>query len=53
VLVEQHINMALTVADRAYPLSPRRLAVEGTRAKLVDRKDPLEASSPGESVRSS
>jgi branched-chain amino acid transport system ATP-binding protein len=53
VLVEQHIHMALTVADRAYVLSHGRLAVEGTRAELVDRRDLLEASYLGESVLSS
>jgi branched-chain amino acid transport system ATP-binding protein len=53
VLVEQHIHMALTVADRAYVLSHGRVAVEGTRAELVDRRDLLEASYLGESVLSS
>ena len=52
VLVEQHIHMALTVADRAYVLSHGRLAIEGTRAELVDRRDLLEASYLGESVLS-
>jgi branched-chain amino acid transport system ATP-binding protein len=53
VLVEQHIHMALTVADPAYALSHGQLAVEGTRAELVDRRDLLEASYLGESVLSS
>jgi branched-chain amino acid transport system ATP-binding protein len=53
VLVEQHVHMALAVADRAYVLSHGRLAVEGTRAELVDRKDLLEVSYLGESVLSS
>jgi branched-chain amino acid transport system ATP-binding protein len=50
LLVEQHIHMALTVADRAYVMNHGEVVLAGTGAELVDRRDLLEASYLGDRV---
>ncbi|MGZ8735246.1 MAG: ABC transporter ATP-binding protein [Acidimicrobiia bacterium] len=49
LLVEQHVPMALAVADRAVVLQRGRITVSGTAADLADRPELLEASYLGES----
>jgi branched-chain amino acid transport system ATP-binding protein len=48
VLVEQHVGLVLTVADRAYLLSQGRVAFDGTAAELQDRPELLESGYLGE-----
>lgn len=50
LLVEQHLDLALSVADRAYVLSHGRMALEGVSADLLKRRDLLESSYLGDGV---
>ena len=50
LLVEQHIHMALTVADRAYVMNHGEIVLEGTGQELAGRRDLLEASYLGDTV---
>jgi len=48
LIVEQHIQMALSVADRAYVMSHGEVTMSGTAAELSERRELLEASYLGE-----
>jgi branched-chain amino acid transport system ATP-binding protein len=50
LLVEQHVHMALGVADRAYVMDRGRIVMEGPAAELINRKDMLEVSYLGEAA---
>jgi branched-chain amino acid transport system ATP-binding protein len=50
LFVEQHVALALEVADRAYVLTHGRIALEGPAAELRGRRDLLAASYLGESA---
>ena len=41
ILVEQSVNLALTVADRAYFMEKGEIRFEGPAAELLDRPDLL------------
>ncbi len=48
LIVEQHIQMAQSVADRAYVMSHGEVSMSGTAAEMLARRDLLEASYMGE-----
>lgn len=48
LIVEQHIQMALSVADRAYVMSHGEISMSGSAEELSARRDLLEASYLGE-----
>jgi branched-chain amino acid transport system ATP-binding protein len=50
LFVEQHVAIALEVADRAYVLNHGQIVLEGRAADLRDRRDLLQSSYLGEQV---
>jgi branched-chain amino acid transport system ATP-binding protein len=50
LFVEQHIHMALSIADRAYVLSHGECVLEGAGSELAERRDMVEASYLGDTA---
>ena len=44
LIVEQHVHLALQVADRGYVMNHGEMVMEGSASELLERKDLLEAS---------
>ena len=44
LIVEQHVHLALEVADRAYVMSHGEIVLEGSAQELMERQELLEAS---------
>ena len=44
LIVEQHVHLALEVADRAYVMSHGEIVLDGSAQELMERQDLLEAS---------
>jgi branched-chain amino acid transport system ATP-binding protein len=50
LIVEQHVHMALDVADRAYVLNHGQFVMQGSAAELKERRDLLEVSYLGDAA---
>ena len=50
LIVEQHVHMALGVADRAYVLNHGKLMMEGDAKEMAQRRDMLEVSYLGDAA---
>ena len=50
LIVEQHVHLALEVADRAYVMSHGEIVLQGDASELMERQDLLEASYLGGDV---
>jgi branched-chain amino acid transport system ATP-binding protein len=48
--VEQHVHVALTVADRGYVMSRGEVALAGSGPELAARLDLLQSSYPGDAA---
>jgi ABC-type branched-subunit amino acid transport system ATPase component len=51
LLVEQHVQMALEIADRGYVLSTGRIRLAGSATELLEKRELLESSYLGNAAR--